>query len=200
MIEKYFYYYERKYRITEDGELFRCAYEDTRIQEYNGIRNVLHRHNKEIKLKFYIDDDGYANCNLISCNKSRHYKVHHLVYMIFIQQLENINDTDIGYSNNYIQINHIDGNKLNNNYKNLELVTLQENIQHAVKLGIHNSQIKAKYIEIYRYDIYITTIWKTREVSKYIEQNYNVTIDKGTISRRARDGKEVKGFKFKYKV
>ena len=35
------------------------------------------------------------------------------------------------------QVNHIDGNKLNNNYTNLEWVTNQENRDHAVKNNLH---------------------------------------------------------------
>lgn len=206
MIEKYFYYYDRKYRITENGDIFRCEYKDVRVQKYNNITNILKRTNKELQLKYYIDRDGYANCNLISKYEdkhySRHFRVHHLVYLIFIKNIVNIDNSGIGYeeNNNYIQINHIDGNKLNNHYTNLELITLQENINHAVVNKLHNSQIKAKYVEIYKFGNYIDTVWKTREVTKYIKEKFNVNIDTGTISRRARDGKETHGFTFKYKV
>lgn len=60
---------------------------------------------------------------LISINNKRYYKfVHRLVY-----------ETFVGPIPDNMTINHIDGNRLNNNLNNLELLTHRENIEHSIK-------------------------------------------------------------------
>lgn len=55
-------------------------------------------------------------------------KIHKAVAEMFVQ---NINNKSI--------VNHIDGNKLNNSFKNLEWCTNQENTTHAFKMRINHS-------------------------------------------------------------
>lgn len=51
------------------------------------------------------------------------------------------------------QVNHIDGNKLNNNYLNLEWVTNLENRQHAVKNHLHLCGEKCKNSKLTQKDV-----------------------------------------------
>ena len=198
---KYFYFYKRKYSIDDNGNIIRLSYNDIRIQKYNGKCVKLKRHNKEKILKPYINKDGYAEITLYYKGKQKTFLLHHLVYIVFNLKKSNLTIKNIiDYSDNYSQINHINGNKLNNSPYNLELVSLQDNIKHAVDHKLHNSQIKAVNIEIYKDNIYLTTVWKFNEVSKYLYKYFNKYINTGTLCAYCKQGKNYKGFTFKYKV
>lgn len=199
-----FYYYDRGYKVTEYGEVYRLAFEQevTSINQFGSYNCI--RHHKEILMKSYIDDDGYRNIGLnASKNISRIFRLHHIVYLVWVLNKDHIDNSGIGYdfdSKNFIQINHKDGNKLNNYYKNLELVTLQENIQHAVEQGLHNSQLKSWYIDIYHKGEFITTLWKLRNVRAWIFNKTGRSVDETVISAAIKSGKSLyclPGYTFK---
>lgn len=78
-----------------------------------------------------IDINGYQAVRIYNPDKSeiRSVHVHILLARAFI---ENSNP------DKYCCVNHIDGNKQNNNLENLEWVTYSENINHAVENGLRN--------------------------------------------------------------
>lgn len=49
-------------------------------------------------------------------------------------------------NNHKLTVDHIDGDRLNNNLENLELVSLKENIQRGFENGLYKSQKKIKLI------------------------------------------------------
>ena len=84
---------------------------------YNDIKGTI---KKPSKLKI-----GYLIVDLYKENKATKCYVHRLLAEHFIPNPENKK-----------QVNHIDGNKLNNSLDNLEWVTHQENLKHARDTGL----------------------------------------------------------------
>ena len=75
--------------------------------------------------KLTTDTHGYLHVNLWHGGKSKHFSIHRLVAIAFIPNPEN-----------KPEVNHIDGNKLNNRVSNLEWVTSSENQRHAFDMGL----------------------------------------------------------------
>ena len=84
-----------------------------------------HRENRECELKSKVTKDGYYETALSKNGKYKYIRTHRLVAMAFCENPNNKNE-----------VNHIDGNKLNNRADNLEWVTSSENQKHAYKLGL----------------------------------------------------------------
>lgn len=84
---------------------------------------------------YTLNKKGYKVTQLGSDSFKVTWQVHRLVGLLFIKKPFKF----INLSFNDIQINHKDCNKTNNNYKNLEWVTLIENMKHAWKNNLVNT-------------------------------------------------------------
>ena len=84
---------------------------------------IVHKRTNHI-LKHSINEKGYHKVSLQKGDKKHKTGVHRLVAKAFIPN-----------PNNYREVNHIDENKDNNNYKNLEWCNREQNIAHSIKSG-----------------------------------------------------------------
>lgn len=94
------YHYSENYVVNEYGECFSLF------------------HGRLRKLTPYINKRGYIMYRIRVNKKTIHKPAHHLSYWVNVEHF----DTSDG-----LQIDHIDGNKLNNYYKNLRRVTPKDN-------------------------------------------------------------------------
>lgn len=110
--------YEGLYQVSNLG---RVKSLDRTIKQKDAHGGHCLFHYKERLLKIAIATDGYGRVSL--ANDGRSHSVHRLVAQTFIPNPEN-----------KPMVNHINGNRADNNVSNLEWCTNQENQIHAVKV------------------------------------------------------------------
>ena len=123
------------------------------IPEYFGLYKIstigqiisFHKRNYNKSLKERIDRAGYKTVKLSKNGVTTTCFLHRLIASAFIPNPENK-----GF------VNHIDGDKLNNDIENLEWCTHAENMQHAYKYGLLKvpDQYKKKVINSCTGEIY----------------------------------------------
>jgi hypothetical protein len=106
--------YEGYYIISEDGDVKAIKREIPGICKGTEYTRTI----RERELKFKFDDRGYKKVGLCKEGKVKLFSVHRLVMYAF------------KCVNNDLTINHIDSNKNNNHYSNLEYCSNLENIHH----------------------------------------------------------------------
>lgn len=104
------------------------------ISNHGRVKSIGGRYKVSMKNEGYIfvgtiDGLGYRIATLRDKDNPRKVRIHTLVAEHFCQRPKQIKN---------LQVNHKDGDKLNNYYLNLEWVTPLQNIRHAVSIGLMN--------------------------------------------------------------
>lgn len=131
------------------------------ISEYGEVKN--NKTNKLIKPS--INKKGYKRVDL-SYNKS--ILIHKLVY-----------ETFVGEINTNLVIDHIDGNKLNNHYSNLQQITSKENTRkgNRCKRIIIRDNIQNRTVEFYTFT----------EMLRYVGYSHYYTLSTITKAKKFKD-------------
>lgn len=109
-----------------------------KIDNYNkyiGIDGYLYSEDGK-RYSRWIDNVGYYQSVFRENGKKHYVRLHRLIALAFIPIPEKYKDIPI----NKLQINHKDGNKLNNNIDNLECCTNKENTQHGYDNNLYKSR------------------------------------------------------------
>lgn len=122
---------------------------------------------------------GYSVIQLHKNMKFKTFTIHRLIAKAFIPN-----------PNNYPCINHIDGNKLNNDISNLEWCTHKHNSQEAVRIGLFDNVKKiqrenAIKNNLSKYHILANEVTK-KKVSQY-DKNGNFIKSYNSMSDASRD-------------
>ena len=151
------------------------------ISNYGRVRNKINNYILSQNLR-----DGYNSVSISYFDNEKCiqkcFKIHRLVGIMFV----NNNDP------NKNVVNHIDGNKLNNHWKNLEWTTIAENNQHSVNSGL-TKITKRRVTQLDMEDNEIQTFESLDAANKA------TGVDDGCIAKVCKGSrKSAGGFKWKY--
>lgn len=112
--------FEGLYQVSDNGAVLSC---DRITADGKHLATRL--------LKSANCSSGYKFVCLRKDGRTHNRMIHRLVAEAFIPN-----------TNNFPEVNHKDGNKLNNSVENLEWCTRSDNLKHALKIGLMESQCK----------------------------------------------------------
>ena len=150
--------------------------------------------NENIKFRKTCLRKGYCSLKLKTNGKLLWYTIHRLVAIYY---LDNSEDKP--------EVNHKDGNKLNNNSSNLEWCTVSENVKHAYKIGLitpslhrkgFSGELHAKSIQVLQYNLDGSFVKEWESINLACSEGFSSTHISGCCKGKLR---KHKGYVWKYK-
>lgn len=160
-----------------------------KIYKYTGIRfyyisengEIVSYYNEKPKIIKPFLSNGYYRIELkYEAGKAKKFFVHRLVYQTFVGELKD-----------GLVIDHIDGDRANNHYLNLRLVTQKENIENALNHNFGNNNSKMVKIKN-KHTGEILTFNKIKDLIDFV----GVSIKNGSLSKLKKHSK----FKENYEI
>lgn len=144
------------------------GYENTHTISECGVVTRYYKNGKSRIMKSYIDTKGYQFISIGLNGVNKAHRIHRLKMLSF------------NFINNYMEldVNHKDGNKINNNLDNLEWCTRSENIKHAFSVLGRKAHTKGKYGKLHHSSIPIVGI----------DKNGNIVCEYESINLSRNDG------------
>ena len=166
------------------------------VSNFGRVKSMNYNHSgKEKILKPGTYKSGYLYVVLYKNNKQKHFSIHRLVAEAFLEIPEDIKQY-IGTV--YLQVNHKDENKQNNNVENLEFCDIKYNSN----FGTRNERIAAKNTNgklskpVLQYDLEGNFIKEWRSTRECERNGFS----HGAVAACCQGKlKKYKGFIFKYK-
>lgn len=146
----------------------------------SSVGRVMNKNTKRLLRPYKDNSGGYLVVNLWKDNKDKKHRIHSLVYQNFYKD----------YDLEGFVINHIDGNKTNNDKENLEKTTYKENNLHAVYQIKTNKTTKP----IYQLDEELNIIQEFNSISE-AQRILNIS----NISRAIKKKNKAGGYYWKSK-
>lgn len=122
--------------------------------------NFKNKYNKILKLN--INKRGYLYCNISTNGHVTKIKIHRLVALYFIKNIKN-KDT----------VNHIDGNKSNNHYSNLEWCDSLYNNIYGTRCQRQAEKMKVSIKQYSLTNVFIKEYTSIKEAGKETNNNPN---------------------------
>lgn len=153
--------YEEYYQINKEGVV-------------KSLKRIIFRKDNTIQtfksriLKQYISSNGYKSVSLTKNGTTRMFNIHSLLVLSFINK---------DYIVQKLVVNHKDGNKLNNDFSNLEIVTSSQNNQHSILNSLNNprrrknTKVNKELLQKILYDLKNKNYNTLRDLSN----NYNIS-------------------------
>jgi len=140
------------------------GFENYAVDDQGNIFSLPKKTRKGIRiLKSSVGKNGYPMLDLCKDGKIKRFLVHRLIAQTLLPN-----------PNNKEQVNHINGNKLDNRLENLEWNTRSENQKHAIKIGLRSAKgEKNSQSKITEQDVLY--IRKSEEKGSILAKKFNIS-------------------------